>query len=83
MDKKPVIPHFETLFENYTLLPRQAEKQVREWPNLESIEYADLPKLINELRIHLSELEIQNEELKRTIKEISLQQNKSNYVCIG
>jgi hypothetical protein len=32
-----------------------------------------LPKLINELRIHLSELEIQNEELKRTIKEISLQ----------
>jgi hypothetical protein len=62
--------HNEILPEKYSRLRRQAEERVRQWPCLASCEQTDLHKVIHELKIHLAELEIQNEELRRTMKEM-------------
>lgn len=66
----------EMLPEKFARLRRQAEERIKRWPNLASIAPADLPEVIHELKIHLAELEIQNEELKRELQQMAERQDK-------
>ena len=53
------------LSEKYALLRRRAEERIKTWPDLESHSFTDLHRIIHELKIHLAEQEILNEELMR------------------
>lgn len=54
----------------FARLRRQAEERVQQWPGLSTTAQKDLQKVVHELKIHLAELEIQNEELKREMKAL-------------
>jgi hypothetical protein len=73
----------EMLSEKYTSLRRQAEERINQWPNFTSYTHEDLHKVIHELKIHLAELEIQNEELKRVVQEMVMRHdnNENRYEC--
>lgn len=66
--------------EKFARLRRQAEERIEQWPNLASNANADLHVVIRELKIHLAELEIQNEELKLAMKEMVAQQDKNEEI---
>jgi hypothetical protein len=68
----------EMLPEKFARLRRQAEERIKQWPDLASYEHADLLMVVNELRIHLAELEIQSEELRGAIKEMVARQDKDD-----
>ncbi|MFH2060507.1 MAG: ATP-binding protein [Pseudomonadota bacterium] len=55
----------------FELLKQQAEVLIRQKPDLASEFPSDILELIHELKIHQVELEIQNEELKRSQHELS------------
>lgn len=76
MEKTTKITHNGMLSAKFAHLRRQAEERVKQWPNLSSQSQADLHKVVYELKIHLAELEIQNEELKRGMKAVIEQQDK-------
>jgi len=48
----------------YTLLRRKAEERIKQWSNCEPHVDGDLHQVIDELKIHLAEQEILNEELR-------------------
>jgi hypothetical protein len=77
MEKKTLIPHNETLPEKFARLRSQAEERIAQWPNLACKANEDLHVVIRELKIHLAELEIQNEELHQALKEMVAQQDKN------
>lgn len=54
----------EMLAEKYALLRRQAEGRIKQWSNCASYGNGDLHQVIHELKIHLAEQEILNEELR-------------------
>ena len=56
----------------YGSLRQQAEEMLRERPDTEGGPSTGLLELIQELKIHQAELEIQNEELQRAQGELSL-----------
>jgi len=70
-----MIPN-EILSKKFEKLRRQAEERILRWPDMAAYEFADMPKIIHELRIHLAELEIQNEELKQALQQAVAWQNK-------
>lgn len=51
----------------YACLRGQAEERIKQWPRYEINKLEDLHELIHELKIHLAEQEIMNEELRRTM----------------
>ena len=53
----------KTQSETYALRRSQAEERIKKWPHVESHSFADLNQVIHELKIHLAEQEILNEEL--------------------
>ena len=55
-------------FEN---LRKQAEKLIQQQPNIDYEQPDNIMDLIQELRLHQAELEIQNEELQRAQKELA------------
>jgi len=66
----------EILSEKYARLRRQAEERIKRWPNWVANESTDLHNIIHELKIHLAELEIQNEEIKQALQKMAARQNK-------
>ncbi|MFH0725763.1 MAG: hypothetical protein V2B19_05340 [Pseudomonadota bacterium] len=75
MEIKTKMTH-EMLPEKFARLRRQAEERVKQWPVLAPHAHLDLHKVVHELKIHLAELEIQNEELKQAMKEMAEQHDK-------
>jgi hypothetical protein len=75
MEKKTKINYNETPPEKFARIRRQAEERIEQWPILASDANVDLHVVIRELKIHLAELEIQNEELKLAMKEMVAQQD--------
>ena len=59
----------EMLSEKYAYLRWQAEERVKKWSNGESNAYENLHQVIHELKIHLAEQEILNEELKLLVEK--------------
>ena len=57
----------EILLEAHTRLRRLAEERVEKWAPIEIDGHTDLLQVIYELKIHLAEQEIINEELVLTI----------------
>ena len=55
----------EMLSEKYALLRCHAEDRIKKWPNSASHSFTDLHRIIHELKIHLAEQEILNEELMK------------------
>lgn len=51
----------------YNYLRCQAKERIKQWSHYEINELTDLHELIHELKIHLAEQEIMNEELRRTM----------------
>ena len=51
----------------YSRLRSQAEARIKQWSHYETNGLTDLHVLIHELKIHLAEQEIINEELRQTI----------------
>lgn len=66
----------EILKVKFARLRSQAEERIKRWSNLASSAHGDLPEVIHELKIHLAELEIQNEELKRELQQMAARQDK-------
>ena len=64
----------ENLSEKYACLRRQAEDRIKQWPNSVSSAPGDAQKVIHELKIHLAELEIQNEDLMRALHQATARQ---------
>jgi hypothetical protein len=77
MEKKTRIKYNETPPEKFARIRRQAEERIKQWPDMASNANADLHVVIYELKIHLAELEIQNEELKLAMKEMAAWQEKN------
>jgi hypothetical protein len=74
MEIKTRMVNNEMLPEKFTRLRRQAKERIEQWPSLEPRAQLDLHTVIYELKIHLAELEIQNEELKLAMKEMVARQ---------
>ena len=55
---------------DYARLRGQAEKRIKRWSQYELHDHTDLHELVHELKIHLAEQEIMNEELMQTMKEL-------------
>jgi hypothetical protein len=77
MEKKARINYSETPPEKFARIRRHAEKRIEQWPNLAYNANEDLHVVIRELKIHLAELEIQNEELKLAMREMVAQQDNN------
>jgi hypothetical protein len=54
----------------YAHLRDQAEERIKRWLHYELDDHTDLHELVHELKIHLAEQEIMNEELMQTMKEL-------------
>ena len=63
----------ELLSEKYDRLRRRAEERITQWANVPAHAYADPHQVIHELKIHLAEQEILNEELKQEMEARRLQ----------
>jgi len=63
----------ELLSERYARLRHRAEARIKQWANVPAHAYADPHQVINELKIHLAEQEILNEELKVEMEARRLQ----------
>ncbi len=66
------MPDNTKLSDRFIRLRQQAEKLIQQRPAGDRISPTDVPDLINELSVHQAELEIQNEELRRSQQELSL-----------
>lgn len=66
----------EKLTEKFACLRRQAEERIKQWPRGAFLAPADSHKLIYELKIHLAELEIQNEDLRRELQQVAARQEE-------
>jgi hypothetical protein len=58
----------EMSLEAYAHLRSQAKERIKTWSHYEVNEHTDLHQVIHELKIHLAEQEIMNEELSLAIK---------------
>ena len=58
----------EMLSEKYARLRRQAEESIKKWSNFVAHGHEDLHRMIHELKIHLAEQEIRNEELMQAME---------------
>ncbi len=65
------MPYERNFPEKFEALREQAETMIRQQPDSASSMPVDVLELIDELKIHQAELEIQNEELKRAQRELS------------
>ena len=59
----------EMLPEKYVRLRRRAEERIKQWSNFVAHRPTDLHRVIHELKIHLAEQEIKNEELRQLMNE--------------
>lgn len=66
----------ETLPQRFARIRRQAEERIAKWPKLTPNSDLDFHVVVRELKIHLAELEIQNEELRLELKEMSTPHDK-------
>ena len=80
MEKKTGRTYNETPSEKFARIRRQAEERIEQWPALASNANEYLHVVIRELKIHLAEQEIQNEELKLAMKEMVAQQDKNEKI---
>ena len=71
----------ETLSEKYAQLREQAEERIKRWSKVAFHSPADLHQVIHELKIHLAEQEIQNEELMQEIEAMNVRQEKNRDQC--
>ena len=62
----------ETLSEKYAQLREQAEERIKRWSQVDFHSPEDLHRIIHELKIHLAEQEIRNEELMKEIKAMDV-----------
>ena len=67
--KSEMVPN-EMLLEVYERIRSQAEERIKQWSHYGLNDHTDLHELIHELKIHLAEQEIMNEELRQTIKRM-------------
>lgn len=66
-----------TLSAKYAQLRQRAEERVKRWAQVDFHSPADLHRIIHELKIHLAEQEIRNEELIREIESMNVRREKS------
>lgn len=64
----------ETLSEKYAQLRERAEERIKRWSKVSFHSPAEMRQVIHELKIHLAEQEIRNEELMREIEEMNVRQ---------
>ena len=60
---------YEKLSEDYARLRNLAEERIKTWANSDSPAGSNLHHEMHELKIHLAEQEIRNEELRRRFRE--------------
>lgn len=80
MENKTRLTYNEKMLEKLTRIRRLAEERVAQWPDLAVNAQANLIVMIHELKIHLAELEIQNEELKLAIRQLVSQQENDDKI---
>ena len=66
----------ETLSGKYAQLRKQAEERIKRWSQVSFHSPADLHQIIHELKIHLAEQEIRNEELIQEMHAMNVRREK-------